>query len=234
MKQSFRLPKKTEFKLGLLALLLGATGLTLFTVWTHGSKTQPQNHVTLPQRLELQNWNFVSSRALPFAHNEAIGRLTSVLVSGQLYQYQLQKTPLTVELWLINNANGDVPAYIDAYAQERIATGRQQSEMRYRPGIGHYAIIQSANRTSLSSCINATGETTFSISQFSQARFQRDLSLNRLMGWIVGQETLLRKQCLWAHLSIANVAQKPTINSVLEKTWFNLYKMSNSIFSRFK
>jgi cyanosortase A-associated protein len=235
MKSPFLLPKKRElFKLGLLALLLGATGFTLFKVWTGEGISQPQKPVSLPQRLALQDWNFISSQMLPVPNNEAVGRLTSVLGGGRLYQYQQQQLLLTVELWQVKNTNGDVPAYIDAYAQQRIATGRQQAEVRYRTGMGYYGIIQAADRTVLSSCINATGEATFSISQFSQARFQRDLSLARIAEWIVGQDTLLRKQCLWSHLSIANTNKNLRFDSILEKTWFNLQEGANSILLRFR
>jgi cyanosortase A-associated protein len=227
---------KYEFlRLSLLVLLCGATVLTLFKIWTSDRNSPPPlNASLLPEQINLQGWRFMDSRQLPLPTNEGVQRLTSHLRAGRLYQYRQGKLPLTVELWVIENTNGDVPAFIDSYAQQVIASGRQQVDVRYRKGVGFYGVLKTTNRLYLSSCINATGETTFNVTQFSQARFQRDLGLLRIVKWIFGQETLLQRKCLWSHLGIVNTNQNIKNDSVLENIWFDLYRRSAPILSGFR
>jgi cyanosortase A-associated protein len=213
--------KSERLRLGLLALLLGATGFTLIEIWTSTLRSPQSNTSLLPQQIDLEGWQFKSSIALLFPNKERLERITSVLQQGRLYQYQRRGIPLTVELWTIGNTNGNVSAYVDAYAQRPIAPGRQRADLRYRSGIGFYGILNTKDRRYLSSCINATGESTFNISQFTQARFQRDLTLSQVLSWILGQKSLFKKQCLWSHFSIPNTGRTDKEISILEKAWFN-------------
>jgi cyanosortase A-associated protein len=226
--------KSERLQLGLLAFLFSATALVLIKIWT-GTLSLPQSAtLLLPEQLNLDGWQFKSSRALPLPDKERLERITSLLRYGRLYQYRRREMPLIVELWTVENTNGDIAAYIDAYAQRPIAPGRQRPELRYRSGIGFYGIIETENRRYLSSCINATGESTFSVSQFTQARFQRDLTLSQIANWMLGQKTLFKKQCLWSHFSIPNTNLETKEISILEQTWFNWYRWwrSNDPLSR--
>jgi cyanosortase A-associated protein len=216
--------KSEHLRFSLLAFLLVATGLTLIEVWTGALPSLETKTPSLPKKIDLDGWQFKSSNVLPFPNKERLERLTSILQQGRLYRYQRHATPLTVELWAIKNTNGDVSAYIDAYAQKNIAPGRQRPDLRYRSGIGFYGIIETEDRRYLSSCINATGESTFSISQFTGARFQRDLTLSQITNWILGQKPLFKKQCLWSHFSMPKTVQETKEVSILETTWFNFYQ----------
>jgi cyanosortase A-associated protein len=194
--------KSERLRLVLLTLLLCATGFTLI-------------------KIDVGEWQFKSSVALPLPDKERLERITSILQQGRLYRYQNREMPLTVELWTIENTNGNVSAYIDAYAQRPIVPGKQQPDLRYRSGVGFYGIIETKDRRYLSSCINATGESTFDVSQFTQARFQRDLTLHRVLAWILGQKSLFKKQCLWSHFSIPSKGETQKEISILEKSWFD-------------
>jgi cyanosortase A-associated protein len=213
--------KSERLQLGLLALLLSATGFTLIKVWTNTLPSSQSTTLPLPKQIDLDGWQLKSSKALPLPDKERLERITSILQQGRLYRYQQRGIPLTVELWTIENTNGNVSAYIDAYAQQPIAPGRQQADLRYRSGIGFYGIINTEDRRYLSSCINATGESTFNISQFTQARFQRDLTLTQTINWILGQKSLFKKQCLWSHFSLPNAGRTDKEISILEETWFD-------------
>jgi cyanosortase A-associated protein len=215
--------KNETLRVGLVALLVGATGLTLIKLWTDVSKPQ-SNTSLLPEQINLQGWKFKESHPLNFPSKERLERITSILERGHLYQYQQGKVPLKIELWTIQNTNGDVSAFIDAYAQQPIPPGRQRSEVRYRSGVGFYGITAADNRLYLSSCINTTGESTFTISQFTQARFQRDFDLSKITGWLLEQGSLFQKQCVWSHLSIPSTAQKAKEVLTLEGAWFNWQK----------
>lgn len=212
--------KSETLRTSLVALLVGATALTLIKLWT-GAPKQQSNTSLLPGQINLQGWQFKESHPLTFPSKERLERITSILKHGRLYQYQQGKVPLRIEVWTIQNTNGDVSAFIDAYAQQPIPPGRQRSEIRYRSGIGFYGITAADNRLYLSSCINATGESTFTISQFTQARFQRDVALSKIMGWLLEQRSLFQKQCVWSHLSIPSTAQKAKDVLALEGAWSN-------------
>jgi cyanosortase A-associated protein len=216
--------KSERLKLGLLALLFGATSLTLIKIWTDAQPSLQSKTPPLPKQIDLDGWQFKSSSGLPLPSKERLERITSLLQQGRLYQYQSREVPLTVELWTIENTNGDVSAYIDAYAQKTIAPGRQHVDPRYRSGIGFYGILETEDRRYLSSCINATGESTFNISQFTQARFQRDLTLPQIANWILGQKSLFKKQCLWSHFSIPNTGHAEKEILTLETAWINWHR----------
>jgi cyanosortase A-associated protein len=216
--------KSERLQLGVLMLLFGATGFTLIKIWTNPLPSLQSTTPSLPKQINLDGWEFKNSKVLSLPPQDRLERLTSILQQGRLYQFQRREVPLTVELWTVENTNGDVSAYMDAYAQKTIAPGRQRPDLRYRNGIGFYGIIETQDRRYLSSCINATGESTFSVSQFTQARFQRDLTLSQLINWILGQKSLFRKQCLWTHFSIPRVSQAKKEISILETTWFNWFQ----------
>jgi cyanosortase A-associated protein len=216
--------KSERLRIGLLALLLGATALTLIEIWTNALSPLQSTTPPLPKQINLDGWQFKSSRVLPLPSQERLERLTSVLRRGRLYRYQRREVPLAVELWTVENTNGDVSAYIDAYAQKTIAPGRQRPDLRYRSGIGFYGIIETKDRRYLSSCINAMGESTFNVSQFTEARFQRDFTLPQIANWILGQKSLFKKQCLWSHFSIPSTGQADKEISILETTWFSWYQ----------
>ncbi len=216
---------KSEFlQIALLTLLVGGTGFTFFRIWTGEISQRQSSTPSLPKQIDLNSWQFIGSRSLPFPPKEAVKGLTNILNSGRLYQYRRSGMPLTVELWTVENTNGDVQSYIDAYAQQKIPPGRQDFYIRYRRGIGFYGIILSEGYIYLSSCINLTGESTFSISQFTQARFQRDLTFPQLSNWILGKKPIFNKQCLWSHLRMPKTSQNLKNTSILEATWFNLYQ----------
>ncbi len=213
--------KSEHLRLGLLAFLLFTTGFTLIKIWTDTLPSTQSTSAPLPKQIDLDKWQFKSSVALPLPDKERLDRITSILKQGRLYRYQRRKMPLTVELWTIENTNGNVSAYIDAYAQQPIAPGKQQPDLRYRSGVGFYGIIDTKDRRYLSSCINATGESTFDVSQFTQARFQRDLTLHRGLAWILGQKSIFKKQCLWSHFSVPHAGETKKEISILEKSWFD-------------
>jgi cyanosortase A-associated protein len=216
--------KSERLRLGLLVLLFAATGFTLIKIWTDALPPLQSTTTPLPNQINLDGWQLKNSSALPFPAQDRLERLTSRLRQGRIYQFQRREMPLTVELWTVENTNGDVSAYIDAYAQKPIAPGRQRPDLRYRSGVGFYGIVETKDRRYLSSCMNATGESTFSVSQFTQARFQRDLTLSQLINWILGQKSLFRKQCLWSHFSVANTNQLKKEILILETAWFRWFQ----------
>ncbi len=220
--------KSERLKLGLLAFLFSATSLTLIEIWTDERPSLQSKTPPLPKQIDLDGWQFKNSSVLPFPNKERLERITSLLQQGRLYQYQRREVPLTVELWTIENTNGDVSAYIDAYAQKTIAPGRQHVDLRYRRGIGFYGILETEDRRYLSSCINVIGESTLNISQFTQARFQRELTLPQITNWILGQKSLFRKQCLWSHFSILNTGHAEKEISTLETVWFDWHQWWHS------
>jgi len=73
----------------------------------------------------------------------------------------------------------------------------------------------------LNACINSRGGSTFTKEQFNYNRIHRDTQFNRLLAWLLIQQPLRDKRCLWTHLSIPlNRSSPESAYVILENACF--------------
>jgi len=69
----------------------------------------------------------------------------------------------------------------------------------------------------VNACINSRGGTF--PEQFNYNRIHRDAQFNRILAWLLVQQPLRDKRCLWTHLPL-NRSSPEAAYVILENAWF--------------
>jgi cyanosortase A-associated protein len=114
----------------------------------------------------------------------------------RLYSYRRGTTPLDVDL-RYTDSDGDVQRFLFVYTPVRGASNNLQ--VRQHPQTGSYGVVTHSDRAYLTACINPRGSTATK-EQFRQS-YSQDLQLGRLTPWLMGQQPLIDRRCLWTVMS---------------------------------
>ncbi|XGV95123.1 MAG: cyanoexosortase A system-associated protein [Leptolyngbya sp. BL-A-14] len=177
--------------------------------------TQPS--AQLPAVVPLADWQAASSTALP-PIPEAI--------AGQQYKYHRQQQSLTVQMRYMTE-DGDVNRFLFTYTP--IRQDNKRLVLRYQPQIGFYGVLAYQERVYLSACISPRGESTVTSQQFVQNLRAHNLTPDRILPWLSGQQSLLDRRCLWTLMSMPIAAKADSIAldaayKTLEGAWFSWYR----------
>ncbi|MEH1789744.1 MAG: cyanoexosortase A system-associated protein [Nostoc sp.] len=207
--------KKTRIKF--LALIFSTGMLVLGKVILFPNPVKPKvNTFVFPEEVPLAKWQLSVSSPI-----ESLTKENPNLVAEKHYRYVKNDLPLDIQMrYLQNLYNADIGAYIK---QDFAVTS--PPVMRQQKGVGYYGVGVDRQKAYLSSCINPRGNSTFTHPQFRENRYFQDISFNRIMPILQGQEVLLDKRCLWVHLSIPLRNSSPeAAYQLLEQVWFSWYR----------
>ncbi len=166
-----------------------------------------------PQRVPLPQWQL--SIASPLAKRP---RKHPELLAQKHYRYIKKDLFLDIEMRYLTDRDGE-------WLFREYSSISSSVDVRQREGVGYYGLGVDKQRAYLSACINPQGGSTFTPKQFKQNQYFDDVYPKRLLSWLLGQEDLKNKRCLWAHLSIPLKNSSPeAAYQVLESAWFSWYK----------
>lgn len=158
------------------------------------------------------------------------GRLTESaeshsFLAGKHYRYSRNDLPLDIEMRYGDyEMTTDIKLFIAGYTAIPL-TPSHPLLFRQQQGVGFYNLIAYQERAYLSACINPQGGSTITAEQFNHNRLTYDLRFSRLLPRLLGQESLLDRRCLWAHLSIPTRRLTPeSAYPLLEQAWFAWYQ----------
>jgi cyanosortase A-associated protein len=152
----------------------------------------------------------------------------NMVVTGMSYQYPHKPQPIDIELRYVTDGVAIRPT-MDAMLprlKQIPATVLQPSTMKERPGLGFYSLFVDKKTAYFGTCINPQGITTVTGDQFhansNPNPIANGIPFDRLLPWILGQQTLRDSRCLWTLLStpIDSAAPDATIET-LEKVGVN-------------
>ncbi|MGD1875739.1 MAG: cyanoexosortase A system-associated protein [Mastigocoleus sp.] len=171
------------------------------------------NKYILPELVPLPNWQFRGSHEFIAEADQLPG-----LISQRHYKYQQNKLILNIEMRYLND--GDVKQHIKNYKDNSLPVN-----IRYQEKYGYYGIGFNQQQAYLSACINYQENTTFTAEQFHEVQSHTNIWEN-LLPWFLGEKELVKRRCLWAHLSIplsspSNKITETKSQEVLEKAWLN-------------
>lgn len=177
---------------------------------------QKANTFVFPEEVPLAEWQ--TSVATPV---QSLTQQNPDLLAQKHYRYVKNGLSLDIEMrYLQNFYYADISEYI-----KRNLGIKSSNIVRQRKEVGYYGLGIDKQKAYLSTCINPRGGSTFTHTQFRDNRFSQDISLNRIIPILIGQEPLLDKRCLWVHLSIPLQNSSPEeAYQVLEKAWFSWYQ----------
>jgi len=202
-----------------LSLLVLAFSGALFVlgkaiVTPKAATTQPAYR--LPATVPLTDWQTVSSAAL---------QPIPEAIASQQYEYRQQQS-LNVQLrYMIGD--GDVNRFL--FVHTPIRQDNNRLVLKYQPKIGFYGVLPYQKRAYLSACISPRGESTVTAQQFVQNLRTHDLIPSRVLPWLLGQQPLLDRRCLWTLMSIpvaanADLTTLDNAYKTLEVAWFSWYR----------
>lgn len=183
--------------------------------------------VTLPQ------WQLVASHPLKAQTIERPPPLSKFILPARQYRYIQNDLRLDIEMRYKVETDGDVKQFIKDNTAIRFLLDQPLLIVRQQEGLGFYGLFVYQKRAYLDACINSQGGSTFTREQFSYNRIHYDVQFNRLLPWLLGQEALRDKRCLWTHLSIPlNQSSPESAYLILERAWFSWYKWWSTRFPK--
>jgi cyanosortase A-associated protein len=169
-----------------------------------------------PQTISLSNWQMLESKKLT-AHSFPNG----MVAKGHYYRYQHHPHPIEIEVRYITDGVANRPT-VDAMLPiftKLPATVLQANTLKQQPNLGFYSLFVAQDTVYFSTCINPHGITTVTGDQFhtnSNPNLLSNLPIDRLLPWLLGQQTLRDSRCIWTILStpIDRAAPNDSIKSL--------------------
>ncbi|WP_234300951.1 cyanoexosortase A system-associated protein [Sphaerospermopsis aphanizomenoides] len=210
-------------------LLLTGTwlGIIFTAIYLIASK-RPINAGIFPDRI-VNNWQQVKVKSLSQHQSIIPGTDKFIFVeSGHDYSYLQNGQKLSVQMRYVVNTRGQPNPFMNLLSQDLIKDS--ENNIRYLKGVGYYALYSDDKQAYLTACINPRGGSTVNSSQFMSNRYKYDLTLNRLLPWILGQDVLRDDRCVWTQLSVPLNGMVATQSyTVLESFWNDNYATWQSL-----
>jgi cyanosortase A-associated protein len=207
--------------LSILAVTFSITLLVLGRVILLPKPETATDYSIFSENIPLEQWQFKKNESLPQPK-----KLHFELLAQKRYEYIRNNLPLNIEMRYVTD--GNVPKLIKEFTSITSSSTVQKKE-----GIGYYGLGIDQKQAYLSACINPYGNSTFTEEQFNQNRFHHEMKPQHLLSWLLGQQQLQHKRCLWAHLSIPlNNSSPEAAYQVLENVWFSWYQWWQTRFSQ--
>jgi cyanosortase A-associated protein len=203
-----------KFRVPILGITFSCAVLVLGKIILFPGSTKPEfTPFVFPEKAPLAQWQLSASLPLPEPTAE-----NPELFSQRGYQYSRNNQQLNIEMYYL------VLEYIPLNVKKWTKISSTNT-IRHRQEVGFYGLGVDQQRAYLSSCINPRGGSTFTTEQFNQNRYFHDLRPQYLLSWLVGQNSLLDRRCLWVNLSVPLKDSTPeSAYQVLENAWFSWYQ----------
>lgn len=177
-----------------------------------------------PQLVPLPQWQLIASQPLKERVVER-QQLPESVLPGRHYRYIQNGLHLDINVYYEVETTGDVKNLIENHTAIEFSLNQPSIILRKQQQIGSYGLFADQKRAYLDACINSRGGSTFSASQFNKNRIRYDIHFNRIVLWLLGQQSLRDRRCLWTHLSIPlNLSSPESAYALLEKAWFSWYQ----------
>jgi cyanosortase A-associated protein len=197
----------------LLFLLCGSAICVLVTVITHHphkSTLREPKTFNFPEKLQLPDSPILASKQLP-----VYAFKNGMMATGMSYHYRHNSQPIEIEARYITDGVANPPttdAMLTAFTQMP-ATVIDRAVMKEQPGVGFYGLFVDRKTAYLTTCINPQGITTVHRDQFLNNSHPNPLGsgirFDRLLPWLLGQQTLRDSRCIWTLLSTPIDAAAP-------------------------
>ncbi|MDJ0733718.1 MAG: cyanoexosortase A system-associated protein [Nostocaceae cyanobacterium] len=227
--------KKSFSKWRLPLLATTWIGIVITAVYLMVNKAQIAVY-QFPDTLTLDGWEQVSSASLDTKKNrqqnpsnDANNRGLEILQSGKQYRYFHKSIELKVKMLYAVNSRGNQNPFLTDVSKKIIK--EKQPQIKQSSEIGYYTLYSDDKQAFLTACINPRGGSTATSAQFMKNRYTYDLTWNRLVLWIFGQEILRDNRCLWTQLSVSlNDMSITDAYAILESNWTHHYKTWQELF----
>jgi cyanosortase A-associated protein len=177
-----------------------------------------------PPVVPLPQWQLVASQPLK-AETVELQAFGKLVLPGREYRYIQNDLPLDIKMRYQVETDGDFKEFIKKHTNIKFSLNQPLPDVRQHEQLGFYGLFVYQKRAYLNACINSRGGSTFTKEQFNYNRIHHDTQFNRLLAWLLVQQPLRDKRCLWTHLSVPlNRSSPESAYVILEKAWFSWYQ----------
>lgn len=203
-----------QFRIPLLALTFSSVLLVLGKViLLPSAEKRTLTPFVFPEAVPLPQWQLKASSALPEPTEEH-----PELIAQKHYQYVQNDLPLNIEMRYV--IDGNLRQHIRKYTSIS-----SSAVVRQHQKVGYYGLLVDRQRAYLSACINPQGGSTFTPQQFNPNQYLYDPRWERILPWLLSQQSLPDQRCLWAHLSVPLQSSSPeAAYKKLENAWFSWHE----------
>jgi cyanosortase A-associated protein len=181
---------------------LGTLGLTIVNNPSK-SNLREVNTQNFPQPPSLPDLQQIESKSLP--DHQFTNKTVAI---GRQYRYrdpQLAK-PIEIQVRYITDGVTNQPAMsrLLPVFTDVPASVLAPATVKEQPDVGEYSLFIHKDVAYLGACINPQGISTATGDRFhanSNPNFFKGLPINRLVPWLLGQQTLRDSRCIWTVLS---------------------------------
>ncbi|MEO1671208.1 MAG: cyanoexosortase A system-associated protein [Cyanobacteria bacterium J06631_2] len=153
-----------------------------------------------------------------------------VIQARQQYKYTQTRpgmpsanSVIALEINYLVGTRGDVVTYLENYTDISAEVIKAKS-IKYIEGIGHYALLKDQDQAYITSCISPHSLSNVTQKQFSQYRYQQDLTWQTAWKWLQGEASIRDRRCLWVLLSTPVTANNTQNDQALENAWKEIYQ----------
>lgn len=177
-----------------------------------------------PPVIPLPQWQLVESQPLKGETIELLA-FGKVVLPGREYRYVQKELPLNIKMGYELEADGNFKRFIKNYTDIKFSPNQPLPDVRQHKQLGFYGLFVYQKRAYLNACINSRGGSTFTTEQFNYNRSHYDAQFNRILAWLLVQQPLRDRRCLWTHLSIPlNRSSPEAAYVILENAWESWYE----------
>ncbi|HEY9876139.1 MAG TPA: cyanoexosortase A system-associated protein [Candidatus Obscuribacterales bacterium] len=215
----------SEYRQVMIKVTFAGVFLTLVRfIFDPTAGNRPVKPFTFPSAVEVPRWQLVESSPLAEPLASSQNSLESVLANRK-YLYRQNDQQLEIKMRYMVATTGNFPGYFKDGKSIEPSTEQILQGLRQREGTGFYSIFSDEKQLHLIACINSRGGSTVTTPQFAANRNTYDMKLSRLLPWLVGNESLRDRRCLWTHMSTPlNQASAQSANLALEQAWLPWYQ----------
>ncbi|MBD0265216.1 MAG: cyanoexosortase A system-associated protein [Tolypothrix sp. Co-bin9] len=203
-----------QFRIPLLALTFSSVLLVLGKVILLPSPEKGTlTPFVFPEAVPLAQWQLKATSPLPEPTEEH-----PELIAQKHYQYIQNDLPLNIEMRYVTDGNL-------RELMRKYTSISSSAVVRQHQKVGYYGLLVDRQRAYLSACINPQGGSTFTPQQLNGKQYLYEGNWERILAWLLSQQSLPDQRCLWAHLSIPLQSSSPeTAYKKLENAWFSWHQ----------
>lgn len=169
--------------------------------------------------------SFSTAKAIATARNITPATPTAEKIeTSQQYQYVQNGRAIDLQINYLVGTRGDVATYLENYTKIDPEAIKAKSIEQIK-GIGYHALVRDNKQAYLTSCISPRSLSNVTQKQFSQNRYQNDLSWQIGIQWLQGKASIRDRRCLWVLLATSVTPDNIQADyQILETAWQDIYQ----------
>ncbi|WP_198016818.1 cyanoexosortase A system-associated protein [Rubidibacter lacunae] len=207
-------------RLVLLAIAYGSTAAMALHALLVPPAAETLPAIELPIAVPLSGWHSIGTEVWDPTTDQA-----------RIYRYRAGGRELTASVRYLPYSDGSVSRALQLYAG--VTPASLQIAKVWVDPLGTYGYFVVEGKSSIVGCVNPYGVTTLTEQQFAQNVSARGWQLQRFVTWLLGQQDLIDRSCLFSRLDLpVRTSDRREDRPDLEAAWLDWVRWWQANFPR--